>query len=85
MSVGTFETIPHDVQAIQWTGDNTVEVLEFCPELELLNRGDIKMLKLPYIGLYNVGAWVICDDGEYDCMTNATFQATCRKRDNDTR
>lgn len=48
MPVKLYKKKPVEVNAIHWIGNNTGEVLEFCPKAKIIRvLGDIKGLEIP--------------------------------------
>ena len=85
MSIETYETRPQEVQAIQWTGDNTVELLKFCPWIVKRIRDSKEVLVILPGGrrgnnYVHLNHWIIRHrKNVYEAMNPRTFHSTYRK------
>ena len=67
---------PPTVAAIQWTGDNLEELLEFIPQPFSI-RAHSKQLLIPStVGSLtaNKGDWVVNNDGDYEVYFPSSFE-----------
>lgn len=54
-----FRSLPVEIEAVQWTGDNRVEILEWCRAAKIKPTGDVLISTLEGDMIGRPGDWII--------------------------